>query len=120
MRKNSVRTSIWSKILAELRPTRVSVKYVEMFVSMFQLELHAGQDVVVYDQNSSDPNHLSPESFLNIVLLKLERMFTTVHLLSGQSKSKADPHQSRFSQRTSPRSDYQPSLAAVLTLCLIS
>lgn len=57
-----------------------------MFVSVFQLELHAGQDVVVYDQNSSDPNHLGPESFLNIVLLKLERIFTTVHLLSGQSR----------------------------------
>lgn len=85
IRKNSVSTSIWSRIRAELCPTRASVKYVEMFVSMFQLELHAGQDVVVYDQNSSDPHHLSPESFLNIVLLKLERMFTTVHLLSGQS-----------------------------------
>lgn len=79
------------------------MKYVEMFVSVFQLELHAGQDVVVYDQSSSDPSHLSPESFLNIVLVKLERMFTTVHLLSGQSKSKADPRQFRFSQRTSHR-----------------
>lgn len=52
---------------------------------MFQLELHAGQEVVVYDQNSSHPSHLSPESFLGMVLLKLERVFATVHLLSGRS-----------------------------------
>ena len=50
-----------------------------------QLELHAGQDVVVYDQNSLGPNHVSPDSFLSVVLLKLRRSFTTVHLLSGES-----------------------------------
>lgn len=55
-------------------------------VFTFQLELHAAQDVVVYDQNSSGPDHLSSESFLSVVLLKLERSFTTVHLLSGESR----------------------------------
>lgn len=100
--------------------------HVETFVSLFQLELHAGQAVVVYDQNSSDPSHLSPESFLNVVLLKLERMFTTVHLLSGQSRSKADPRQSGSARgRVTGRvllgpDSSQPSLAAVLTLCLVS
>lgn len=57
---------------------------VGLFV-LFQLQLHAGQDVVVYDQNSADPSRLGPESFLSVVLLKLERTFSTVHLLSGQS-----------------------------------
>lgn len=52
---------------------------------MSQLDLQAGQDVVVYDQDS-DLEHLSPESFLSVVLLKLERSFTAVHLLSGESR----------------------------------
>lgn len=54
-------------------------------MSAFQLELQPGQDVVVYDQSWSEPEQLSPESFLSVVLLKLERCFTTVHLLSGES-----------------------------------
>lgn len=57
-----------------------------LFVSTFQLELHAGQDVVVYDQNSCGPDRLGPESFLSVVLLKLGRSFSAVHLLSGESR----------------------------------
>lgn len=53
-------------------------------LSPFQLELEPGQDVVVYDQSWSEDQQLSPESFLRVVLLKLERCFTTVHLLSGE------------------------------------
>lgn len=87
-----------------------------MFVSVFQLELHAGQDVVVYDQNSSDPNHLGPESFLNIVLLKLERIFTTVHLLSGQSRVQDCPLSGQLQSHVLVFGA-GPSLLSVLQCC---
>lgn len=48
-----------------------------------KLELQVDQEVVVYDQNSSDPTALSSESFLSVLLVKLERSFPSVHLLSG-------------------------------------
>lgn len=48
-----------------------------------KLELAGGQEVVVYDQSSSEPSSLSSESFLSVLLLKLERTFPSVHLLSG-------------------------------------
>ncbi|XP_020512120.1 dual specificity protein phosphatase 16 [Labrus bergylta] len=48
-----------------------------------KLELAGDLEVVVYDQSSSDPTALSSESFLSVLLLKLERSFPSVHLLSG-------------------------------------
>ncbi|XP_029283060.1 dual specificity protein phosphatase 16 [Cottoperca gobio] len=48
-----------------------------------KLELQGDQDVVVYDQSSSDPMSLSSECFLSVLLGKLERSFPSVHLLSG-------------------------------------
>ncbi|XP_029350908.1 dual specificity protein phosphatase 16 isoform X2 [Echeneis naucrates] len=48
-----------------------------------KLELQADQEVVVYDQNSLDPAALTSESFLSVLLGKLERSFPSVHLLSG-------------------------------------
>ncbi|ROL43115.1 Dual specificity protein phosphatase 16 [Anabarilius grahami] len=47
-----------------------------------KLELQ-GQEVVVYDQSSSDPASLSPDAFLSVLLAKLEKSFPSVHLLSG-------------------------------------
>uniref|UniRef100_A0A8C2IVM0 protein-tyrosine-phosphatase n=1 Tax=Cyprinus carpio TaxID=7962 RepID=A0A8C2IVM0_CYPCA len=47
-----------------------------------KLELQ-GQEVVVYDQSSSDPASLSSEAFLSVLLAKLEKSFPSVHLLSG-------------------------------------
>ncbi|XP_069484809.1 dual specificity protein phosphatase 16 [Ambystoma mexicanum] len=41
------------------------------------------QQVVVYDQNSPDVSSLSPESFLAVLLGKLQSRFCFVHLLSG-------------------------------------
>lgn len=55
-------------------------------MSLSQLELQAGQEVVVYDQGSSHPEQLGPESFVGVVLLKLGRSFRRVQLLSGQSR----------------------------------
>ncbi|TDG96455.1 hypothetical protein EPR50_G00228460 [Perca flavescens] len=48
-----------------------------------KLELQGDQEVVVYDQSSSDPAALSGESFLSVLLVKLARSFPSVHLLSG-------------------------------------
>ncbi|XP_044199060.1 dual specificity protein phosphatase 16 [Thunnus albacares] len=48
-----------------------------------KLELQGDQEVVVYDQSSSDPAALGSDSFLSVLLVKLERSFPSVHLLSG-------------------------------------
>ncbi|KAF7656111.1 hypothetical protein LDENG_00046320 [Lucifuga dentata] len=48
-----------------------------------KLDLQGDQEVVVYDQSSSDPAALSSEAFLRVLLTKLERSFPSVHLLSG-------------------------------------
>ncbi|KAL6116533.1 dusp16 [Pungitius sinensis] len=48
-----------------------------------KLELQEDQEVVVYDHSSSHPSSLSSESFLSVLLLKLEKSFPSVHLLSG-------------------------------------
>ncbi|MEQ2189962.1 Dual specificity protein phosphatase 16, partial [Goodea atripinnis] len=50
------------------------------------LELQDRQEVVVYDQNSSDLAALVTDSFLSVLLVKLERSFPSVHLLSGFSE----------------------------------
>ncbi|KAM7367436.1 hypothetical protein PAMP_015338 [Pampus punctatissimus] len=48
-----------------------------------KLDLQGDQEVVVYDQSSADPAALSSDSFLSVLLVKLERSFPSVHLLSG-------------------------------------
>nr|XP_046235212.1 dual specificity protein phosphatase 16 [Scatophagus argus] len=48
-----------------------------------KLELQDDQEVVVYDQSSSDPAALGSDSFLSVLLVKLEKSFPSVHLLSG-------------------------------------
>lgn len=57
-----------------------------MCVNVLQLELQGDQEVVVYDQSSSDPAALGSDSFLSVLLVKLERSFPSVHLLSGESR----------------------------------
>lgn len=47
------------------------------------LELRGNQEIVVYDQGSSDVADLSSDSFLCVLLVKLEKTFPSVHLLSG-------------------------------------
>ncbi|XP_053719485.1 dual specificity protein phosphatase 16 [Synchiropus splendidus] len=48
-----------------------------------KLELQDDQEVVVYDQSSSDLAALGSDCFLSVLLVKLERSFPSVHLLSG-------------------------------------
>lgn len=47
-----------------------------------ELECQA-QQVVVYDQSSSDVSSLPSDCFLTVLLRKLEKLFSNVHLLSG-------------------------------------
>ncbi|XP_043944067.1 dual specificity protein phosphatase 16 [Protopterus annectens] len=48
-----------------------------------KVEIDFNQEVVVYDQSSKDVSSVSPDSFLTVLLGKLEKSFRYVHLLSG-------------------------------------
>lgn len=52
-------------------------------LSYVQVELSRKQEVVVYDQNSKEAGHLSKDSFVHILLGKLEGTFHKVSLLTG-------------------------------------
>ena len=47
--------------------------------------------MVVYDLSSTDPAGLSPDGFLSVLLAKLERSFSSVHLLSGRTPTGLTP-----------------------------
>ncbi|XP_062990447.1 dual specificity protein phosphatase 16 [Elgaria multicarinata webbii] len=49
----------------------------------FQVEIDSKQEVVVYDQNSKSVASVSSDSFLSVLLGKLEKNFSSVHLLAG-------------------------------------
>ncbi|XP_013883623.1 dual specificity protein phosphatase 16 isoform X4 [Austrofundulus limnaeus] len=66
-----------------LQQDKVQIQELLQHSARGQLDLQAGQQVVVYDQNSSDPASLGSDSFLSVLLVKLERSFPSVHLLSG-------------------------------------
>ncbi|XP_023138348.1 dual specificity protein phosphatase 16 isoform X1 [Amphiprion ocellaris] len=66
-----------------LQQDKVQISELLQHSAKKKLELQVDQEVVVYDQNSSDPTALSSESFLSVLLVKLERSFPSVHLLSG-------------------------------------
>ncbi|NWX26553.1 DUS16 phosphatase, partial [Notiomystis cincta] len=48
-----------------------------------KIEIDCKQEVVVYDQSSKDVTSLSSDCFLNVLLGKLEKNFSSVYLLSG-------------------------------------
>ncbi|XP_007425972.1 dual specificity protein phosphatase 16 [Python bivittatus] len=48
-----------------------------------KVEIDGKQEVVVYDQNSADLVSVPPDSFLSLLLRKLEKNFRCVHLLAG-------------------------------------
>ncbi|XP_020641428.2 dual specificity protein phosphatase 16 [Pogona vitticeps] len=48
-----------------------------------KVEIDSKQDVVVYDQSSKNVTSVSPDSFLNVLLGKLEKNFSSVYLLAG-------------------------------------
>ncbi|XP_063164406.1 dual specificity protein phosphatase 16 [Candoia aspera] len=48
-----------------------------------KVEIDGKQEVVVYDQSSADVASVPPESFLSLLLRKLEKSFSSVHLLAG-------------------------------------
>lgn len=49
-----------------------------------QVDIDCGQRVVVYDQSSQDVASLSSDCFLTVLLGKLEKSFSSVHLLAGK------------------------------------
>lgn len=52
-----------------------------------QVDIDCNQKVVVYDQSSQDVTSLSSDCFLTVLLGKLEKSFTSVHLLAGKTDS---------------------------------
>ncbi|TMS01519.1 Dual specificity protein phosphatase 16 [Larimichthys crocea] len=66
-----------------LQQDKVQINELLQHSAKKKLELQVDQEVVVYDQSSSDPSSLGSESFLSVLLLKLEKSFPSVHLLSG-------------------------------------
>ncbi|XP_004716270.1 dual specificity protein phosphatase 16 [Echinops telfairi] len=48
-----------------------------------KIDIDCSQKVVVYDQSSQDVASLSSDCFLTVLLGKLEKSFTSVHLLAG-------------------------------------
>ncbi|XP_041934792.1 dual specificity protein phosphatase 16 [Alosa sapidissima] len=66
-----------------LQQDKVQINELLQHSAKKKLELQGGQEVVVYDQSSSDPTSLSSEAFLSVLLAKLEKSFPSVHLLSG-------------------------------------
>ncbi|XP_056095910.1 dual specificity protein phosphatase 16 [Rhinichthys klamathensis goyatoka] len=65
-----------------LMQDKTQISELLMHCAKRKLELQ-GQEVVVYDQSSSDPASLSHDAFLSVLLAKLEKSFPSVHLLSG-------------------------------------
>lgn len=49
-----------------------------------QVDVDCTQRVVVYDQSSQDVASLAPDCFLTVLLGKLEKSFSSVHLLAGK------------------------------------
>ncbi|XP_055973942.1 dual specificity protein phosphatase 16 [Sorex fumeus] len=48
-----------------------------------KVDVDCSQRVVVYDQSSEDATSLAPDCFLTVLLGKLEKSFSNVHLLAG-------------------------------------
>ncbi|XP_045567298.1 LOW QUALITY PROTEIN: dual specificity protein phosphatase 16-like [Salmo salar] len=66
-----------------LQQDKVQINELLQHSAKKKLELVGIQEVVVYDQSSSDPLTFLSEAFLTVLLAKLEKSFPSVHLLSG-------------------------------------
>ncbi|KAG7456339.1 hypothetical protein MATL_G00251180 [Megalops atlanticus] len=66
-----------------LQQDKVQITELLQHSARSKVELQVEQEVVVYDQSSADPASLSSEAFLSVLLAKLEKNFSSVHLLSG-------------------------------------
>uniref|UniRef100_A0ACB8EBS9 Dual specificity protein phosphatase 16 n=1 Tax=Sphaerodactylus townsendi TaxID=933632 RepID=A0ACB8EBS9_9SAUR len=55
-----------------------------------KVEIDSKQEVVVYDQSSKNVASLSSDSFLTVLLGKLEKNFSSVHLLIEHRKYKCN------------------------------
>uniref|UniRef100_A0A3Q1HJ39 Dual specificity phosphatase 16 n=1 Tax=Acanthochromis polyacanthus TaxID=80966 RepID=A0A3Q1HJ39_9TELE len=99
-----------------LQQDKVQISELLQHSAKKKLELQVDQEVVVYDQNSSDPTALSSESFLSVLLVKLERGFPSVHLLTGFSEfSQLFPGLCEGKSTLVPSCISQPSLPVTST-----
>lgn len=57
------------------------------FCHSLQVEAEEHQDVVVYDQSTRDVTGLAADSFLSILLGKLDSCFHSVSILTGRSRA---------------------------------
>lgn len=55
-----------------------------LLMLLLQVEAEKHQDVVVYDQSTRDVNGLATDSFLSILLGKLDSCFHSVSILTGR------------------------------------
>lgn len=55
----------------------------ELLGGVARRKLESEPVVVVYDQSTVDPGALAPDSFLSVLLLRLQRCVSSVHLLAG-------------------------------------
>ncbi|XP_044281666.1 dual specificity protein phosphatase 8 isoform X1 [Varanus komodoensis] len=66
-----------------LQQDKVSITELIQPASNIKVEAEKHQDVVVYDQSTRDASGLSPDSFLSILLGKLDSCFHNVSILTG-------------------------------------
>lgn len=68
--------------------------------SLSQVEIDSKQEVVVYDQSSKNVASLSSDSFLTVLLGKLEKNFCSVRLLIGRKSCQNDAKRSCVNTQT--------------------
>ncbi|KAF7245406.1 Dual specificity protein phosphatase 8 [Varanus komodoensis] len=68
-----------------LQQDKVSITELIQPASNIKVEAEKHQDVVVYDQSTRDASGLSPDSFLSILLGKLDSCFHNVSILTGRN-----------------------------------
>ncbi|KAG8513734.1 Dual specificity protein phosphatase 16, partial [Galemys pyrenaicus] len=66
-----------------LQQDKVLVTELIQHSAKHQVDVDCSQKVVVYDQSSQDVASLSSDCFLTVLLGKLEKSFSSVHLLAG-------------------------------------
>ncbi|KAK2715463.1 hypothetical protein QYM36_010173 [Artemia franciscana] len=78
------------------------------------LEIEAGTDAIVYDQSTVCPEQVAPDSFLDILLEKLQPLFKRVALLEGGFLE----FQSRYRDLCEDKAKKCPTLTSVSQPCL--
>ncbi|XP_026524032.1 dual specificity protein phosphatase 8 [Notechis scutatus] len=80
---NSVNICCSKLVKRRLQQDKVSITELIQPASSIKVEAEKHQDVVVYDQSTRDVNGLATDSFLSILLGKLDSCFHSVSILTG-------------------------------------